>query len=67
VIKGRFYLLTINQLLLWLSWISAILFILRVIKDPQRQTGWLIAAIGVLLVAVAGFILYPRVCGWLGS
>jgi rhomboid protease GluP len=66
VIKGRFYLLTINQLLLWLSWISAILFILRVIKDPQRQTGWLIAAIGVLLVAVAGFILYPRVCGWIG-
>ena len=66
MIKGRFYLLTINQLLLWLSWISAILFILRVIKDPQRQTGWLIAAIGVLLVAVAGFILYPRVCGWIG-
>jgi rhomboid protease GluP len=58
--------MTINQLLLWLAWISAILFIIRVLKDPQRQTGWLIAAAGVFVAAVMGFILYPRISGWIG-
>lgn len=58
--------MTINQLLLWLSWISAILFILRVLKDPQRQPGWLLSAVGVLMMAVAAFILYPQICGWIG-
>ncbi|NJN60498.1 MAG: rhomboid family intramembrane serine protease [Coleofasciculaceae cyanobacterium RL_1_1] len=58
--------MTINQLLLWLAWISAILFIIRVLKDPQRQTGWLIAAAGVFVAAVMGLILYPRISGWIG-
>jgi rhomboid protease GluP len=58
--------MNINQLLLWLSWISAILFIVRVLKDPQRQTGWLMAAAGVFIAAVVGFLLYPRISGWIG-
>ncbi len=61
-----FILMNINQLLLWLAWISAILFIVRILKDPQRQTGWLMAAAGVFIAAVVGLILYPRISGWIG-
>ena len=58
--------MNINQLLFWLAGISALLFIIRVLRDPQRQAGWLMAAAGVLMATAIAFVLSPRLCGWIG-
>ena len=58
--------MNINQLLLWLAWISALMFAVRVLKDPQRQLGWLFPVGGVLLSTAIGLLVFPQICGWVG-
>jgi len=58
--------LNINQLLLWVSWFSALLFATRLWRDPQRQTGWFAALAIVFLAAATGLVWLPQRAGWIG-
>src|SRR5689334_21435538 len=56
-----------NTLLIWLSGISSIMTLVRMVKGPNRQTGWIISCLLVLIVLGGAYVLNPNIAGFAGG
>jgi len=56
-----------NPLLMWISGGSAAVTLIRLIKAPSRQWGWVVVCLFVLAVLGAMYLINPDVAGYTGG